>query len=211
VAEASAGGRVVAAFDFDGTLTRHDSLLPFLARVVGWPRTALAAAGVFPQLALAQIGKADRDAAKERILVRLLAGRSHAEVARLGTKYAADLVARAIRPEMRELVAWHRRQGHEIVIVSASLDIYLEPVARLLDVQSVLCTRLAVDAGGACTGGMLGGNCRGAAKVKRLRAHLGDGPVELWAYGDSAGDAEMLAMANHARRTRRGRLVPYTP
>jgi phosphatidylglycerophosphatase C len=208
VSDTSAGaGRVVAAFDFDGTLTRRDSLLPFLARVVGWPRTAFAMARVFPQLVLAQIGKADRDAAKERLLVRLLAGRSYDEVARVGAAYAGDLVARAIRPEMRDLVAWHRAQGHDVVIVSASLDVYLHQVGTLLDVQSVLSTQLAVDAHGACTGGMLGGNCRGPGKADRLRAYLGDEPVELWAYGDSAGDAEMLAMADHTHRARHGRLV----
>ena len=70
-------GRTVAAFDFDGTLTRHDSLLPFLARIAGWPRVALAFARVAPRLARASTNSRDRDAAKERLLVRLLAGRQY--------------------------------------------------------------------------------------------------------------------------------------
>ena len=43
-------GRVVAAFDFDGTLTRRDTLVPFLALVVGWPRVAMALAACAPSL-----------------------------------------------------------------------------------------------------------------------------------------------------------------
>ena len=47
---------------------------------------------------------------------------------------------------------------------------------------------------------MLGGNCRGAEKARRLRAYLHSDDVELWAYGDSAGDTELLAMADHPVR-----------
>jgi phosphoserine phosphatase len=52
---------------------------------------------------------------------------------------------------------------------------------------------------------MQGGNCRGA-RATRLRDCLGDVPAEVWAYGNSSGDAEMFAMADHVVRVRRGRL-----
>jgi phosphatidylglycerophosphatase C len=207
VTEPNAGAwRTVAAFDFDGTLTRHDSLLPFLARIAGWPRAALAFGRVAPRLARASRRSDDRDAAKERLLVHLLAGRPYRDVEALGEAYGRALVTRAIRPGMRRLVQWHRAQGHDVVIVSASLDVYLHPVARQLDAHELLCTRLEVDEHGACTGRMLGGNCRGPGKAARLREYLGAEPVTLWAYGDSAGDDEMLAMADHPVRARRGRL-----
>jgi phosphatidylglycerophosphatase C len=207
VAEPSADAvRTVAAFDFDGTLTRHDSLLPFLVRLTGWPRVALALARVAPRLVQASRNSGDRDAAKERLLVHLLAGRRYRDVATLGEAYGRALISHAVRPEMRSRVQWHRAQGHDVVIVSASLDVYLHAVARELDAHEVLCTRLEVDEQGACTGRMLGGNCRGPGKAARLREYLGAEPVTLWAYGDSAGDDEMLAMADHAVRTRRGRL-----
>jgi phosphatidylglycerophosphatase C len=54
---------------------------------------------------------------------------------------------------------------------------------------------------------LLGGNCRGRRKADRLREYLEGAGVDLWAYGDSAGDAEMLAMAQHVSRARRGRLL----
>jgi len=192
--------RSVAAFDFDGTLTRRDTLLPFLASVVGWPRVAAALGTQAPRIAR------DRDVAKELLLVRLLAGLPHDEVREAGRVYARTV---RVRPEMRARLEWHRQEGHDIVIVSASLDAYLGEVARALDVGQVLCTTLEVGADARCTGRLVGGNCRGPEKATRLRAHLGDakdGELVLWAYGDSRGDHEMLAMADHPVRVKRGRL-----
>ena len=59
---------------------------------------------------------------------------------------------------------------------------------------------------GRCTGRLDGANCRGPEKATRLQTLLGDDPVELWAYGNSAGDDEMLALARHPVRVKRGRL-----
>jgi len=199
---APSGPRRVAAFDFDGTLTRRDTLMPFLARVAGWPRTMVAGASVAPELAAVALGRGNRDAAKERLLTRLLAGRPRADLASAGVGYARVLVERQLRPDMRDRVAWHQSHGHEIVIVSASLDVYLLPVQRAVGIDSVICTELEVDEHGICTGRMLGGNCRGDEKARRLRAYLGDAPVELWAYGNSTGDDAMLGMADHAVRVR---------
>jgi phosphatidylglycerophosphatase C len=192
--------RTVAAFDFDGTLTRRDTLVPFLARVAGWPRVAAAGAAVVPSFVFARDERGDRDAAKARVLARLLTGRPHAAVRRAGDEYGAYLARRKIRDDTRERLEWHRARQHEIVIVSASLAVYLATVGRFLGVDAVLSTELEVDAAGACTGRMLGGNCRGAEKARRLRAYLQSDDVEVWAYGDSAGDTELLSMADHPVR-----------
>ena len=169
-------------------------------RVAGWPRVALAFAAESPRLAAVAAGRGDRDETKQRFLARVLGGRSRSEITAAGTAYGEQLAAHKIKPEMRERVAWHRAQGHEIVIVSATLDAYLEPVASALGVDALLCSRLEFDANDRCTGRLLDGNCRGPEKVTRLEAYLGDEPVELWAYGDSAGDDELLARADHPTR-----------
>jgi phosphatidylglycerophosphatase C len=145
------------------------------------------------------VGLADRDQEKERLIERLLGGRPVSEVREVGASYARELTTGdALRPEMLEKIDWHRSEGHEIVIVSATLDVYLEPLAPLLGVDRVLCTKLGVDADGRLDGTLEGGNVRGAGKVDRMRDWLGSDPVELWAYGDSAGDRELLGLADHA-------------
>ena len=66
----------------------------------------------------------------------------------------------------------------------------------------VVATRLEVDPDGRCTGRLAGHNCRAAEKLIRLDRWLADhsltrSDIELWAYGDSAGDRELLAAAQH--------------
>jgi HAD superfamily hydrolase (TIGR01490 family) len=200
--------RVVAAFDFDGTLTRRDTLLPFLVDVAGPAVVAQALARDAPQLAAMAFGRFDRDVAKAKLIARVLAGKAYGDVVSRGRDYATRVVDGGLRSATVARLRWHTEQGHEVVIVSASLDAYLHEIAQRLGVATVLCTTLEVDAGGTLTGRLTGGNCRGPEKATRLRAHLGDEPVTLWAYGDSTGDAELLAMADHpVRVTRRGRLV----
>jgi phosphatidylglycerophosphatase C len=204
---------IVAAFDFDGTLTRSDTLGPFLREVAGTPAFMLAFAADAPRLALAGAGRGSRDDAKERMLRRLVGGRDHGDLAARGRAYGERITATRLRSEMVARMQWHAREGHEIAIVSASLDLYLDRTAELLGVGTLLCSRLELDAGGRATGKLIGGNCRGPEKLRRIREQFGDDGYELWAYGDSAGDTEMLAAADHPVRVERrtGRLRLPTP
>jgi phosphatidylglycerophosphatase C len=198
--ESSTRGRPIAAFDFDGTVTRRDTLYPFLRRLVGRRRLIVAALVDLPRLGAAAFGRGDRDEAKARMFERLLAGFPVRHIHQIGAEHARRVLATQIRPEMRERIAWHRDRGHEVAIVSASLDVYLDEIGRELGVDHVICTTLEVR-DGLLTGAMVDGNCRGANKVRRLRAAFSDlDDRELWAYGDSAGDDAMLAIADHPTR-----------
>ncbi len=191
--------RRVAAFDFDGTLTTSDTLVPFLRAVVGNRDLALAAIVNAPRFALAVISDRSRDAAKAALFRRVLAGRSAAAVRTLGERYADSIVTHRLRSGMPERIEWHRDQGHEIVIVSASLTLYLDAVGRRLGLDAVIATELEVGPDGALTGEIVGANVRRAEKVRRLEAWLG-GDAEIWAYGDSTGDRELLERADHSMR-----------
>ena len=196
--------RHIAAFDFDGTLIRGDSLLPFLYRVAGRRRLALAALRTAPALARIPLGGGHRDHAKEALIAATLRDLPVDEVALVGRQYADDLLRR-VRPDRLARLQWHQRQGHGTVIVSASPAVYLEPLGEVLHVDAVLATRLADDGRGRLTGALLGANCRGPEKCARLATFLPEEGCVLWAYGDSAGDREMLAAADRptllARRT----------
>jgi len=140
-----------------------------------------------------------RDAAKAALVRHTLAGVDESALERVALQFAGDVRASHLRTDVVERLTWHRDQGHETVIVSASFRNYLEPVARALGVDAVLATELEVR-GGRLTGRLVGANVRGAEKVRRLDAWLGSGEVELWAYGDSSGDDELLARADHPVR-----------
>jgi phosphatidylglycerophosphatase C len=189
--------RRVAAFDFDGTITKRDTLAGFLAFVGG--RRAVARATARRSLAMAAGLRNDRarDAAKESVLSDVLRGRSEADLADAGERYAASLPTR-FRPDTVERIGWHRDEGHELVIVSASLAYYLRPVARGLGFDHVIGVEMAVDDAGRLTGALAGPNVRGDEKATRLQAWWADQPAdELWAYGNSSGDEALLALAHH--------------
>jgi len=192
----------VAAFDFDGTLIRGDSFLPFLVRAVGPRRFAMTVAASSLTTA-AGYRQGQRDGAKAVLVGRLLTGFPVATLEELGRRYGVELAAR-IRPAMAQRITWHRRQGHCLVMVSASLEIYLDATGRTLGFDQVLATRLEVGADGRLSGRLGGANVRGPEKAARLRGWLGESlagaPYQLWAYGDSAGDRELLAMADHPVR-----------
>ena len=207
---APASRRVVAAFDFDGTVTDRDTLVPFLVRAFGRARVAAAFAGL-PFTGLGYLLRlVTIDEFKRRVLRRVVAGVPAERLRALGPAHARA-IAPWLRPEAMRRIAWHRERGHAVVLVSSTLDLYLDHLAAPLVFDHVLCSRLAVvrDAAGVerFTGELEGADCTGAEKTRRLAACLGDlDRVELHAYGDSAGDGHLLAAADHPHfRPFRGR------
>jgi phosphatidylglycerophosphatase C len=190
----------VAAFDFDGTLVRGDSLPRFLAELLGRRRFARILACSGPSMLGSYCGSG-RDGSKAALLARTLQGVPADHAVRTGEAFARELADR-IHPEMARSLAWHQGQQHERILVSASLAVYLEPFGRMSGFDRVIATRLEVGRDGRLTGRIDGHNVRAAQKALRLAEVLGPDPVEVWAYGDSSGDREMLAMADHPVWTR---------
>jgi phosphatidylglycerophosphatase C len=190
------GERVIAAFDFDKTISTRDNVVPFLRAVVGRARLNRALLAISPRLVLAALDDERRDAAKVALVRQTLTGYDAARVSAVAAEFAEEVVARHLRPDVVERVAWHRNQGHELVIVSASFTSYLDQIAARLGVAVVLATELAVGDDGRLTGELVRPNVRGAEKVRRLDEWIGTGPAFVWAYGDSSGDRDLLARAD---------------
>lgn len=190
--------RRVAAFDFDGTLTVRDSLVPFLVEVAGRRRVGAALAREAGRTAVAGTrvsGSQRRDLAKARVLHEVLAGMPAEDYAAAGRSFAERLPSR-FRPDAAGRLAAHAEAGHELVIVSASLGTYLRALAPTLGVRQVIATEMEV-VDGVLTGALAGANVRGPEKARRLREWLDGDEVVIWAYGDSNGDRDLLAMADH--------------
>ena len=209
-------GLCVAAFDVDGTLTHRDTLLPFLQRLCGTQRLARALARHGVALSAMVVGRAERDTVKDLLLAGLLAGRNADEVRSAGVAYAGFLVgADRLRPDTVARLHQHRAAGHRVVLVSASPEVYLGPLGRHLQVDAVLCSALEESRDGRLTGRLAGPNCRGPEKVVRLEAWLTDEAATeapyVYAYGDSAGDRELLARADVGILVKPRRPLPGFP
>lgn len=187
----------VAVFDFDGTITRGDSTTAF-CRAAFPERLLPAILRSAPSLAGYALGRVARQRLKESLLTTVLGGREEPEVRALGAAWAARRLPGMVRPPALERLRWHQARGDRVVLASASLELLVEPWARTAGVHDVLASRLEVR-DGRLTGRLAGRNCYGPEKVARLTALLGDlDGIDLYAYGDSRGDRELLAAARHA-------------
>ncbi|MDA8328096.1 MAG: HAD-IB family hydrolase [Betaproteobacteria bacterium] len=188
---------VWAAFDFDGTLTQRDSLLPFLRQVLGTARLATTLAMQAPWLVAYMAGLLANDRAKARLLRHTLGGMHRSVLQEHGRSYATNTLPQLLRPAMMQRLRQHQALGHTCVLVTASLTLYTQNWGLAAGLTQVIGSELAYDENGLATGALQGKNCFGAEKAVRLRALL-PGNAKLYAYGDSRGDLEMLAMADKA-------------
>jgi len=98
-----------------------------------------------------------------------------------------------------ERLRWHRKKGHLVTLVSATLECYLRPWAEQVQADHVIGTRLETNEKGYLTGRISGRNCQGPEKARRLCEEvLALDQREVYAYGNSIGDRELLEIADHA-------------
>ena len=191
-------GTALALFDFDDTLARGDSILPYLLycirRGAAPKRQLLRAACGYLRFLIQPSGASG---AKERTL-SFIRGKTVVEMDALARDFFRDVYIRHFFQEgMQEL--WRlREEGYRILVVSASADVYMRVLPEFLPVDAVLATVCEVDGEGRYTG-RVGINCKGEEKPRRIAAWLNAQGLTLdsaasCAYGDSPSDAPMLLM-----------------
>lgn len=188
-----------AIFDFDHTLTDRDSLLPFLFYINGFWKTICQLIFLIPLFFGFVLGLVSRQKTKEKILQLSIGGKSWKEVHEFGKRYAEEKLDGYLKPEAMHRLAWHQRQGHHCLLVSASLEFYLEAWAKRHGFETVLASRLELTPDKRITGNLEGLNCWGEEKKRRLLEYLdvqNENQMELFVYGDSQGDRAILAIAN---------------
>ncbi|SEK87026.1 HAD-superfamily subfamily IB hydrolase, TIGR01490 [Pseudoxanthomonas sp. GM95] len=193
----------LALFDFDHTLTTRDSYADFLRSIATPEQLARAKWNVAPWLLAYRTRLISAEAIRARVTRNGFSGRAHAEIRAAGQRYAHEVLPTLLRPRMREQLDWHQQRGDTVVVVSASLDAYLQPWCASLGV-AMICNQ-PEHRDGVCTGRYAGGDL-GRHKVQRIRAQYDIARYRrIHAYGDSGEDKAMLALAHE--RWYRGRLL----
>lgn len=189
---------VLAAFDFDGTLTDKDSLLPFLKSTAGSLQTLKNLILEIPIFIAFCIKKASRQDVKEALLTRFLKGKPKSEIDLYASVYAHKILPNFIKPEGLKRIKWHKEQGHRCLLVSANIEAYLSIWAKNEGFDDTIASQLEFDSKNLFTGKLKGINCRGPEKIKRLESIVGPlSDFTVYAYGDSEGDRELLNAADH--------------
>jgi HAD superfamily hydrolase (TIGR01490 family) len=184
----------IALFDFDGTLTRKDTFLDFHVKRFGVVPVAAAMCAA----AACPLSKfADRSEIKERFISRMWKGAMFESYLADARDYAEREIDGITIPVAMGVFRKHLELGDAVCIVTASMKEWVEPWASRYETY-VIGTELEVE-GGRITGRLKTPNCRGAEKVARIKAEIDLNRFSrIFAYGNSVGDREMLALADEA-------------
>jgi phosphatidylglycerophosphatase C len=187
----------IAVFDLDGTITRRDTFLPYLA---GWRRRhprrgflARAAAAV-----LRYPFSPDRGELKSALLRAGMEGAARSEIHRWSAEYVAALSDTELCPGALAAVQAHRAAGDRLVLLSASVDLYVPEIGRRFAFDEVICTEVAWR-GELLDGRLVTPNRRGAEKrrcVEDLRRRYPG--ARLTAYGNARSDFDHFEAADEA-------------
>lgn len=190
-------------FDFDGTLTRKDTLPLFMRHAIGLPRTIAAFLSAIPAIAAWKLKRISNSEAKQRLFSLAFKGMKVEEFREKGRTFA-EKIRKIERPEVVEALKEAAARGDNTAIVSASMGTWIRPWAEKLDFIRVISTEPEVKRG-RLTGRFATPNCHGSEKRRRileafpeLETDRDNCLVEAW--GDSSGDDEMLGLADLCHR-----------
>ena len=195
---------VIAAFDFDGTLTRKDTFWAFLRHTCHPLRIAWNLFLFLPTMCLYWVGGMDNGRAKQRLFARFYK-KWTLEAFDGYCRSFSGVVDGLVRSDVYQKMKRHQAEGHQVIIVSASIENWILPWAEKEGVVAVLATRIESDSNGILTGRFASLNCYGREKVRRILDRFPErDSYTLVAYGDSKGDREMLEYAGVEGRLRLG-------
>lgn len=189
----------VAVFDLDGTVTRYDTLGPYLLGFL-WrhPWRAPRLLATLPAL-FAYARRGDRGALKGEIIHALLGGASYEQIRAWTERFVPQLLRRGLFAEALAAMAERRARGEQLLLMSASTDLYVPRIAEALGFDLVHCTEVLWQADGRLDGRLAGPNCRDEEKRRVLAALIAqENPPHVVAYGNSDADLPHMRLAQEA-------------
>ena len=196
----------LAVFDLDRTLTRHDTLLPYVLGYL-WHHPAR-----LPRLLLALpaavrfLFERDHGALKGSFIHATLGGVPRGSLERWTERFVSRLIRSGMRGEALQVLGSHRQRGDRLLLMSASTDLYLPQIAAALGFDELICSHVLWRPDDRLDGRLTGYNCRGEEKRRQLAAVIArDAPSRVFAYGDSAADLLHMQLAQEAYLINAGR------
>ena len=162
-----------AVFDLDHTITKQGTWGRFVTQSIkGRP---LKLAGLWLRAGVGQIlyrfGHDERISVKRAMLRRSLSGQTRETLEALAEEFAENEVRNGLRPGAVRQIEAHQEAGDHIIIASAGADLIVEAIAKRLNIDTVISTKLAWKEG-KCARHFGSENCYGAGKLVKLQKCL---------------------------------------
>jgi putative phosphoserine phosphatase/1-acylglycerol-3-phosphate O-acyltransferase len=201
VLDAPEGPHIAALFDFDGTIIAGYSATAMLWEKI--KRREMTAEEVVETInVMAQYSTGNMGFSGLMTgAAKFMKGVTEASYFEFGEELYEKYIARKVYPEARALIEAHRAKGHTIAIVSSATIYQIEPTARDLDIEHVLCSQYEVE-NGEFTGNIIRPLCFGEGKViaaENLAADYGLDLDQSYFYSDSYDDIELLERVGKPR------------
>ena len=196
------GHRAAAYFDLDKTILATSSTwaLGTPMRRSGLISSRALAYGLIAQIPYLLVGAGtQRSSSLMEHLALMSAGISRRDLMEVVEGALTTAIEPAVYAEALDLIEGHRRAGHDVVVVSASISEMVTPIARLVGADRAVATHMEVGEDGLFTG-RISRSMLHSEKVVALRedaASHGIDPARCWAYSDSISDEPMLSAVGH--------------
>jgi len=193
------GPQIGAFFDFDGTLIAGFSATVFLKEQIQRghlsPYEMVELISAVTQFSLGTMGFSGLMTSA----AQFMRGVSEKDYIEFGQELYEQQIARKVYPESRALVQAHMAKGHTVAVISSATPYQVEPMARDLDFEHIICSRYEVK-DGMFTGGIERPLCFGKGKVLAAEKLAKEHGVDLdrsYFYSDSDDDLELLERVGH--------------
>ena len=192
--------RTIAAFDFDGTLTTRDTFPEFIRFACGWKKSLWGLLILSPQLVLMKLHMLPNWKVKQRVFSYFFKGWDYSRFKSAGVAFASRIEAMRNDNIIRQMEE-HIGLGHTVYVITGSILEWVQPWCETVGVNAVIATEIEIDSHGVITGCFKTRNCYGQEKVNRLlELEPARESYLLYAYGNSRGDDELLAMADNSNK-----------
>lgn len=193
------GSGALAVFDLDGTITRHDTLFPFLWSCL-WRRPwRLPRLLALPPLTLGFLLHRDRGRFKGGVLRATLGGLPRDYLEHCAAQFVPRVLQGGLFAEARRAIERHRLQGDKLLLMSASVDLYVPMIGAALGFGQTICSQVRWRGDGRLDGRLSSTNCRGEEKRRCLQALIArERPGRIYAYGNSRSDLSHMQLAQQA-------------
>ena len=187
----------IALFDLDGTIIKTNSLIGFIKFAKGGFKTYSGFLFFLPILIAYRLRVFPNYLAKELIFSYFFKGMTESSFETLSKAFSLSYLDKNINKDAIKKILWHKKNGHEVVVVSASIESWIKPWCEINDLQLIATKIESKD--GLITGKFLSKNCHGKEKCNRIKKKYNLKNYDyIYAYGDSSGDKQMLELANES-------------
>lgn len=196
----------LALFDFDGTLCKKDSFTGFIFFALSKRHIVKQAIKTLPWIQAYYLNIYPPHAMRVKLFKAMFTGINASEILSLAEEYAQQLMQQ-LDPKLYQQLLKHKQNQDDIVLVSASIDLYLQSVCKLLEID-LICTETEIVAG-KVTGHYTSADCSSEQKRLRILEKYDLNQYQsIYAYGNSVEDLEMLSLADYKFMVGEDRVFP---